>query len=597
MLNTPAHADNSGLPEPRRAKVRQRMGALAYLDIGPDNGGILLNLSEDGLALQAVAPLHGINEIKLGIQLPHSETRIETAAEIVWLGASSRQAGVRFLNLPTEARAQIREWIESQAAPGASSVEQLPVPVPAAKPIEQESPAPEQGGIPDSRRERWLNLMAEFERGTALQEGLASEPLKAGLQPLPEFAAPGPRPLSVLRPRPEIVPKPPVHAPGTEAALPAPAPQSRGSVGSTVPAEGIREPLPSVPRASVPGTGSGSADDPAESPADARDMANPRVTGTAFRETSIPLHPGLSNTTLAGDVTVSGSGEKKANQDFDVAKAPHGGARNQLVLVSLFALFSILCFGIGTWIGHVPVHGEAVKSGTTPPAADAAAKAAASSSAAPAANISERSDLPIARSIAAERPDRTTWRAGLPRIQRTGQTNQREAGTFAEEAKAAARRIKPGIVLPVQEQATPPAEQSSPPALLSTDHVASAARDMTHPAGSPSAALPDETAQPRIVNGYVLQPSDRFVPCHVTYRVDPVYPPEAREQGIQGTVKIHLAIAADGLVESERLISGPPQLVSAALDAAKYWQYLPALLNGQPVPTETDIEIAFRLPH
>src|SRR5690348_5719334 len=92
MSNTPVLADNSGPFELRRAKVRQPMGALAYLDIGPDNGGILLNLSEDGLALQAVAPLHGQKEVQLAIQLPHSETRIEAAAEIVWLGATSRQA-------------------------------------------------------------------------------------------------------------------------------------------------------------------------------------------------------------------------------------------------------------------------------------------------------------------------------------------------------------------------------------------------------------------------------------------------------------------------------------------------------------------------
>ena len=100
-----------------------------------------------------------------------------------------------------------------------------------------------------------------------------------------------------------------------------------------------------------------------------------------------------------------------------------------------------------------------------------------------------------------------------------------------------------------------------------------------------------------MVDGYTLKPSDRFNPCHLTYRVEPTYPPEAQRKRIEGVVKIHLVIAADGSVQSEQLISGPGPLVSAALDAAKYWRYFPALLNGQAIPTETDVAITFRLPH
>jgi TonB family protein len=81
------------------------------------------------------------------------------------------------------------------------------------------------------------------------------------------------------------------------------------------------------------------------------------------------------------------------------------------------------------------------------------------------------------------------------------------------------------------------------------------------------------------------------------YRVEPAYPPEAQQQRIEGAVKIHLLIGADGTVHSMKLLGGSPLLAPAAMDAAKYWQYLPALLNGQPVETEQDIQIDFRLPH
>jgi len=82
----------------------------------------------------------------------------------------------------------------------------------------------------------------------------------------------------------------------------------------------------------------------------------------------------------------------------------------------------------------------------------------------------------------------------------------------------------------------------------------------------------------------------------LTYRVEPVYPPEAKQNGIEGTVKIHVTVDADGSVKNIKLVSGPPLLALSALDAAQYWRYMPALLNGQPIETEQDLEITFRLP-
>jgi protein TonB len=68
------------------------------------------------------------------------------------------------------------------------------------------------------------------------------------------------------------------------------------------------------------------------------------------------------------------------------------------------------------------------------------------------------------------------------------------------------------------------------------------------------------------------------------------------QQQIQGTVKVRQVIGTNGSVQSVKLLSGPSLLAPAALEAAKYWRYFPALLNGQPVETEVDIEIDFRLP-
>jgi protein TonB len=50
-----------------------------------------------------------------------------------------------------------------------------------------------------------------------------------------------------------------------------------------------------------------------------------------------------------------------------------------------------------------------------------------------------------------------------------------------------------------------------------------------------------------------------------------------------------------GTIENLRVLSGPPMLVNAALDAVKTWRYRPYQLNGEPVEVETTINVVFKL--
>jgi protein TonB len=77
-------------------------------------------------------------------------------------------------------------------------------------------------------------------------------------------------------------------------------------------------------------------------------------------------------------------------------------------------------------------------------------------------------------------------------------------------------------------------------------------------------------------------------------KIDPVYPKIAIASGIQGQVKLHAIIARNGKIESLELISGPPLLVQAALDAVRQWRYRPYYLNGEAVEVETFITVNFR---
>jgi len=78
-------------------------------------------------------------------------------------------------------------------------------------------------------------------------------------------------------------------------------------------------------------------------------------------------------------------------------------------------------------------------------------------------------------------------------------------------------------------------------------------------------------------------------------RVQPNYPPLARQARIQGQVVLHAEISKDGTIQNLQLISGHAMLAPAAIEAVKQWRYKPYLLNGEPVAVETEVIVNFSL--
>jgi protein TonB len=79
------------------------------------------------------------------------------------------------------------------------------------------------------------------------------------------------------------------------------------------------------------------------------------------------------------------------------------------------------------------------------------------------------------------------------------------------------------------------------------------------------------------------------------YKVQPVYPPEARRAGIEGTVVLQAEIGKDGRIIDLKLLSGPKELAEAAIGAVQQWRYRPYTLNGEPVVVQTQIQVNFTL--
>jgi len=76
-------------------------------------------------------------------------------------------------------------------------------------------------------------------------------------------------------------------------------------------------------------------------------------------------------------------------------------------------------------------------------------------------------------------------------------------------------------------------------------------------------------------------------------KVNPVYPAEARDSHIQGTVRMQAEIGTTGEVETLELVEGPIELAVSAVTAVRQWKFRPYVQNGEPVPITTVIVLNY----
>ncbi len=78
-------------------------------------------------------------------------------------------------------------------------------------------------------------------------------------------------------------------------------------------------------------------------------------------------------------------------------------------------------------------------------------------------------------------------------------------------------------------------------------------------------------------------------------KVTPIYPKEARSDGIQGTVKLAAVVDTAGEIAKLEVIEGHPALIASAVDAVKQWRYAVTEVEGEAVEVETQIDITYSL--
>jgi protein TonB len=83
------------------------------------------------------------------------------------------------------------------------------------------------------------------------------------------------------------------------------------------------------------------------------------------------------------------------------------------------------------------------------------------------------------------------------------------------------------------------------------------------------------------------------LPAKLIRAAKPVYPPNAMRNFITGDVRITAEVRPDGHVGNVTVISGPPALRAAAVEAMKQYEYEPATKGGKPQPSQITTTIKF----
>jgi TonB family protein len=633
----------------RRSHARRRIEGLAYVDFGPDNGAILIDLGEGGLGFQSVAPVSLEQAVLLKFKLPGGTGFIESYAEIVWLNESGKGGGLRFAELSAEARLQIRAWtgvlsipdVSAETPQGATGSDAIAANGAAAKNasamIIGESPSPE--SIPPTAPaplfEEVLESLANADGGATERHSPETADAALAAEISGELAAGEPNalpiPQAIDNSEATVLPELNVAAEARQVeSMPAPAARRRVAENRAAPEPidpGIRPVINPASKAVRMGAGSPSEsvtsrlrsglvaasksfapEGPAVPPkgrAPASQATNSapaqkceQPPATSQRRSPLPP-PYRDDAPIPASLIRQPQTPGPANPNWD--KMPVAEERAPRAEETLAAQARKIGIAAAAGATLVLALVAAVPSLRTRVQAIVSARSAGS-------NL-----LPDANEFQVEVADLNNRRwilksggdAGSP----FSAVGRRIAGTSAHNEASGAlsrsndsgnsgnapdtprpRTAKPGELALARPRATQAA--GAPVQVLAPSIFDS----ITPPIGSLSDRLPvtgPDAPGP-------VQPSARGRAANLqaavlVQRVAPVYPNLALQQRVRGEVRVSATIAKDGVPKNLKAIAGDQRLIPAALAAISQWRYRPATLDGEPIETQTTVSVSFEL--
>ena len=559
----------------RRFHARRSVDGLAYVEFGPDNGAILIDLGEGGLSFQSVMPVSLNQALLFKFNVPGGSNHIDGYAEVAWMNQSGKGGGLRFVELSADAVAQIREWTGVLSAPEAGDLCAFASSDGAGSSPAQESAA---GNAP----------------AHSMQESAAPEPIMGGDVPAKFSGA--------------VAARESAQVAGLGIAADEASPDEEEAAGQVSADQGALPRASPIPEFTVEVTAAPDWTAPLASQIEWAAPAAPPIASTHRgsgqpRTIAIPDGPApyLQNSTLRGSFVRQPRKSAPASVEWDSLPDSQGGELDpQATLAS-----QALKIGVGAAAGACLALALAfgVSSLRTRVQATANAKASASNLADSPAFQLEVADLNNRRWIL-----KSDGEAGSPFSDTPSRQTQLAAAARSESAKSSRSDDSSDSSDAVN---TPKSKPPRPSDLaLSRPHMApvpvSSAQIMA-PSIFDGITPPIGSVSDRLASGGPDQPG--IVPSEnqsgvrasllqsavLVQRVAPVYPSNALQSRLQGEVLVNATIGPDGVPKDLKIIRGDERLAPAALTAIRQWHYRPATLGGQPIETQIVITINFAL--
>jgi len=589
------------------------MEGLAYVDLGPDNGAILIDLAEGGLGFHSVAPVSLEQSVLVKFKLPKASGLIEGYAEVAWLDESGKGGGLRFVELKPEQREQIGVWAGTVAA-------------------EAEATGVEAG-----------SNLAEAENASVKSESivepeLVQAPADLATQPASEEAAAAISADVANADRGANA----IQRIQTENALPSAKPSEEQAIAAAKPATPGGE--PAVGKPSKPASNAaGKTYPPAGVPSDGiSSRVHSGIVAASASETSVPASP----IALSADSAAAGGGPRVkqmppspavnsvSSQSQDRGTAPPAAVSNDegtqrislqsqvparkremweaqgkepIPNVEENPASQALKIGIGAAAGAVLV--LAIVAGVPSLRTRVLATTNAKSAATPLESGIREFQVEVADVNNRRWILKSGGVAGSPFVDTSSRRNAQPAAAPARknaaqpegpsEADAAIAEPAPEIKQP---KTASPAElvlarplKGAPVGSQAQNVPPSIFDGITPPIGSLAENLP--VTGPNVPGPAPVQPGTpggNLQAAVLVKRVAPVYPSAAIKDGVRGEVRVKATIGKDGVPTNLTAVSGDPRLVQAALDAIRQWRYRPATLEGQAIETTTTVTVAFQ---
>jgi protein TonB len=178
---------------------------------------------------------------------------------------------------------------------------------------------------------------------------------------------------------------------------------------------------------------------------------------------------------------------------------------------------------------------------------------------------------------------------------KTSAPDQAQAPVSADATPASHPQLQPASDTQISAAPQNPTVVPLPPAVRAPE---SAPGDSA--TSHPSVIIPDSLKNsPQAAPGGAFEPltiPEETSRSLLVKQVDPIYPPIAIPQRIEGTVILQAYVGQDGSVRDIKLVRGYFLLGRAAFDAVRQWRFRPYVQNGRTVEFQTYITVVFKLP-